>query len=145
MYQSILVPIDGTDASHAALQHALSIAEPFDAAVHVITVVEPSGGGLGFASNDVAELDAAIQDLVEAAVAARERTTVEIQTEVRRAQTPYDGILAHSEAVDADLIVAGRHGSTSLPEAILGGTADRLARLSPVPVVLVPRPEESSD
>ncbi|ELZ97015.1 stress response protein [Haloferax mucosum ATCC BAA-1512] len=145
MYESILVAIDGTDASNAALEHALSIAAAFDAAVHVVTVVESAGGRLGFDVEDVAELDAAIRDLVDASVAASDRPTVTIDTEVRRAQTPSDGILAHAEAVGAGLVVAGRHGSTSLPEAILGSTADRLARLSPVPVVLVPRPEASSE
>lgn len=142
MYETILVPIDGSDAGDTALQHAVAIADRFDATVAVLTVVEPAGTMFTFDVEEVDRLDTAFREIVEAVVKSgvRER----LHTEVRRGSTPYRSILAYAEEIGADLIVAGRHGRTSVPEAVLGSTADRLARLSDVPVMLVPRVETES-
>jgi nucleotide-binding universal stress UspA family protein len=42
--------------------------------------------------------------------------------------------------IKTDLIVVGTHGRQGLPHAILGSVAERIVRLSEVPVLTVPCP-----
>lgn len=54
-------------------------------------------------------------------------------------------ILAHVEKVGADLVVMGAHAESSLLEAVLGSTAQKVIRRCPVPVVVVQVPEDMQD
>ena len=54
-----------------------------------------------------------------------------------------DKILETAEEIDADLIVMGTHGYGMVKDALVGGTARRIVRRSPVPVMVV-RSEEKS-
>jgi nucleotide-binding universal stress UspA family protein len=57
---------------------------------------------------------------------------VTVETTVERG-VPYRRIVDHARA--ADLVVVGRHGTGGLRELLLGSTAERVVRRSPVPVV----------
>ena len=46
-------------------------------------------------------------------------------------------IVAYAKAHKADLLVVGFMGHSALYERIIGGTADRLVRLAPCPVLVV--------
>jgi nucleotide-binding universal stress UspA family protein len=46
-------------------------------------------------------------------------------------------IVAYVKAHKADLLVVGFMGHSALYERIIGGTADRLVRLAPCPVLVV--------
>lgn len=48
---------------------------------------------------------------------------------------PHDEILATAAENGCDLIVIATHGHTGWKHAMLGSTAERLVRLSPVPVL----------
>ena len=48
------------------------------------------------------------------------------------------GILAHAEKEKADVIVIGSHSRNLVERALLGSTADKVVRKSPVPVLIVP-------
>ena len=138
MYRTILVPVDGSEVSQVALSHAVGIAEGSGATVNALAVVEPSGSRLGFDVDDAEALDRAVGELADAILEANGTTDVEIESEVRRGRDPHEAILDYVDEVDADLLVMGRRGTASLPERILGSTADRIARLADIPVVLVP-------
>lgn len=138
MYRTVLVAVDGSEASSEVLAHGLAIASGGDTSVEVLTVVEPSGNPLGFGVDDVAELDAAIAELVDTVIGAGDVGGVPTNVEVRRGRPAYELILEHADEVAADVIVVGRQGTTTLPETVLGSTADRVSRLASVPVVVVP-------
>lgn len=55
---------------------------------------------------------------------------------------PVRGILGAAESFGAHLVVVGSRGRGHLEEALLGGTAHKVATLSPVPVLVVPEPRE---
>ncbi|MFL9709025.1 universal stress protein, partial [Aeromonas veronii] len=40
MYETILVPTDGSEVAETAVNHALDLAETYDATVHTIYVVD---------------------------------------------------------------------------------------------------------
>ena len=138
MYRTILVPVDGSEVSRRALEHAVGIAEGSGATVHALAVVEPTGSRLGFDADDTEALDRAVGELADAILAANGTTDVELESEVRRGRELHETILDYADEVDADLLVMGRRGTASLPERILGSTADRISRLADIPVVLVP-------
>jgi nucleotide-binding universal stress UspA family protein len=50
---------------------------------------------------------------------------------------PDDGQTTTAKKLDVGLIVMGTHGRRGLPRAILGSVAERVVRLSPVPVLTV--------
>jgi nucleotide-binding universal stress UspA family protein len=54
--------------------------------------------------------------------------------------TPWQQILLASEETSADLIVMGTHGRTGLSHALIGSVAEKVVRLSPVPVLTVREP-----
>lgn len=54
-------------------------------------------------------------------------------------------ILAQAKALGADLIVLGAHAESSLLEGLLGGTAQKVLKSSPVPVLVVQVPEGRQD
>jgi nucleotide-binding universal stress UspA family protein len=53
---------------------------------------------------------------------------------------PSDEIVAAAADRKADLIVLGTHGRQGLTHLLLGSVAERVVRLSPVPVLVVPLP-----
>ena len=55
---------------------------------------------------------------------------------------PSDTILETLEQKGCDLVVMGSHGYSALKDALMGGTARRVVRVSKVPGVLVPLPPE---
>jgi nucleotide-binding universal stress UspA family protein len=52
--------------------------------------------------------------------------------------TAWERIVATAKERDIDLIVVGTHGRRGLNRALLGSVAERVVRLSPVPVLTVP-------
>lgn len=141
MYQTILVPIDGSDPSRSALAHAINVADELNATVHVLAVVEPSRSLLAFSVDEVEDINQALVDLVDTIVTSNGWTDVPIKSEVRRGRPVYEVILDYAQEIRADLVVIGRQGTSSLPKAVFGSTADRVTRLADIPVMLVSEPE----
>ena len=136
-FDSILVPTDGSDAAHAALVHALVLARPYGAAVHVLTVVDPSANPLAFGVEEVDELNRAAQTIVDDLVDAYVDHAVEVHGAVRRGR-PHRQILAYADEMGIDLLVVGRTGVHGVSRSLLGSTTDRLIRSSSIPVTVVP-------
>jgi len=44
MYECILVPTDGSDATRAPVEHAIDLATTYDAALHALNVVDTNLG-----------------------------------------------------------------------------------------------------
>lgn len=138
MYDTILVPVDGSDLSQRALEHAYGLASAVDATVHVLTVVEPPANRLAFDVDEVADVNQAIAELADTIGASGRDADVPIRTDVRRGRPVYETITAFADEIDADLIVLGRRGTSTLSDRLLGSTADRVVRVADVPVMLVP-------
>lgn len=59
-------------------------------------------------------------------------------TEVGYETSPAQGILNAAQQHEADLIVVASHGRTGMTRWLLGSVAEKIARTSDVPVVIVP-------
>lgn len=146
MYDTVLIPTDGSDHSVRAAEHGHFLAQLFDATVHVINVVDIQGaagmfdaGGIVQSINDqlIAEGETAIE-AVEAVVGERDSVT----TAVVKGE-PSEAILEYADDHDVDVITMGTHGRTGLNRYIAGSVTERVVRLADVPVLTVRATDQS--
>ncbi|WP_415381154.1 universal stress protein [Halosimplex sp. TS25] len=139
MYESILVPTDGSDTAELAADHALALADAFDATVHVLGVVDVEGeagpfdvGGVDdeFVGRLEADAEAAVDSVVDA-VGDRPVETAVVDGD------PADAIVDYAAEEGVDLVAMGTHGRTGLDRVVTGSTSAQVVRESPVPVVTV--------
>jgi nucleotide-binding universal stress UspA family protein len=132
MFERILVPTDRSDPARRALEQAADLAARYDATIttlHVVDTRELDGGSEMDERTAAAqaELDAAIDDL-----------DLEPTPEaVVRAGIPSEEILDYADESGMDLIVMGTHGRTGVRRYLLGSVAEKVVRLSDVPVLSV--------
>jgi nucleotide-binding universal stress UspA family protein len=146
MYSDILVPTDGSDASAAALDHALSLASQYGARVHGLYVVDWEPYGLVEEGKSIlvdtlhSEGATAVASVEEAAGSAGvdARTSV-VEGDVHRR------IVDYVDEEGIDLIVMGTHGRRGLDRLILGSVTERVVRSSPVPVLTVRQRSSDGD
>ncbi|KAB1191997.1 universal stress protein [Haloferax sp. MBLA0076] len=141
MYDSVLVPTDGSARSLAAARRAIDIADTYDATIRVLSVIDSSDLGLWTAADvPVERVQASLRDAAEMAVeeiaSLADDAGLPCETAVRIG-VPHREILDYAEEVGADLVVMATHGRTGLEHAILGSTTERVVRLSEVPVLTV--------
>ena len=136
MYQDVLVPTDGSPAAGRAIDHAIAIADRFDATVHGLYVfVEGPYGSLE--QEDVrAEADANAERALDHLTREARRRGVEVKTANRRG-TPDEEILAFADETDVDMIVMGTAGRSGLNRVLVGSVTEYVVRNATVPVVTV--------
>jgi nucleotide-binding universal stress UspA family protein len=124
MYDTILVPTDGSDVAAVAADAAVALARLFGADLR----------GLYVRDGDDADGTRATTVVADRAAAAG----VEATTAVVDAEGPiHRRILADADDHGADCIVMGTHGRTGLDRFVLGSVAERTLRESSVPVLTV--------
>jgi nucleotide-binding universal stress UspA family protein len=128
MFTTLLVPLDGTEDSAAAVPLVVTLARCWHATVHLVEVVPP--GHL-----DEADAAAARAYLAEVATA-MEEAGVRVVTAVT-AGVFAPAILREAERVEAGLIVLSTHGRAGLARVVFGSVADEILHRSPVPVLLL--------
>ncbi len=138
----LLVPLDGSALSEAALPYALELAKAFAAKITLIRVAPFSVEAfpLMVPSMYWPTLD---DELVSSATAYLEnvRSTIKQTVDIKVLQGPRaDALLNFAETSGIDLIVMTTHGRAGVQRAVLGSTADRMLQ-GPAPVLLI-RPEE---
>ena len=138
MYDDVLFPTDGSDATRAALGHALDIAGQYGATLHVLSVVSEDP----FRTPDGNEDATATAERTVADIAARaRRDDVAVTTAVRHG-APHEEILAYADEHGVDMIAMGTHGRTGVDRALLGSVTERIVRTADVPVVTVRASDE---
>lgn len=148
--KNILVPIDGSRPSHNALQHAIDIANVYNAE---LTIVNITNADAVLDSFDVFEdmTDEKVKDLTQLAkdksgyVLEKAMEAVPENLMVHTVQlvsTPEIGILSEADKCDADLIVMGRRGSHSLSEQLLGSASTYVLAHAKCPVLLAHNKKE---
>lgn len=139
MYETILVPIDGSDGGDRAVEHALELSERYDAGIHVLYVVDTSRYGEPALSSTEIVVDALedegtalLKDVAERA----DDHGIEVTLKSCHG-APYVEIIEYADEIDADLVVMGHQGRAQRPEGQIGSTANRVARLTTRPILLV--------
>jgi len=140
-YDQILIPTDGSEAATAAIDHAVAIAEQYDATIHALSVVDSSALSGGYdVGTGIPDVLASLEEGSEQAVAAvEERCTdrdVDVVTNVAEG-SPYRVIQQYIDDEGISLVAMGTHGRTGLERYLLGSMTERVIRTSDVPVLTV--------
>jgi universal stress protein A len=138
--ERILVPIDFSDPSRAALRYASSLSQQFGAKLILFYAVEP------VATHDF-DYHPLMVDSSEIMTKAErqlnhicEREGVDegsVAEVVVRKGVAHAEIAAAAKELKADLIVIATHGRTGLKHVLLGSTAERVVRHAHCPVLVV--------
>jgi nucleotide-binding universal stress UspA family protein len=131
----ILVTTDFSKGTPEALNYALSIAKENQARVILLHVLEEMRALTS--KNYRAELAKRVEPKLLALVPHAARKGCDIQIRIE-AGTAYSEVLTVIKRERIDLIVMSTHGKSMLDRALLGSTADRVARAAECPVMLVP-------
>lgn len=138
MFETIVVPTDGSDYAKRAADRAYEIAQHHESSVHVICVADTGLLGGYQLPGESRSAEEVIKERASAIVAETEKRAPE-EVEVRTA-TPFGTakteILAYAESVDADLIVMGSRGRGGVERLMLGSIADHVIRTSEIDVLI---------
>ncbi len=144
-FKEILIPVDFSDHSTAALESAIELAKAFDSRLHLLHCyqIQPGGispYGIAIPSSYSSEIrDAASQQL---AAWQEERIPAGISVDVSIvSEVPSEAIVGTATKIGADLIVMGTRGLSGFQHVMLGSVAERTVRLAPCPVMTVHAPE----
>jgi nucleotide-binding universal stress UspA family protein len=137
MFRHILVPTDFGEPAEQALELAIELAQKFDSKLTLFhSYVLPSlpyTTGLIMPMEEIAN---AAQKALESALA-RARTRYPKCEGLVQAGAAHERILAVAKETGADMIAMGTHGRRGVAHFMLGSVAERVVRLSPVPVLTV--------
>jgi nucleotide-binding universal stress UspA family protein len=145
MYKTILVPLDGSPFSAKALPVAAALAKRSGAALHLVTVLDPSAY-VPFVPGEVLvpvmDTDAlsARRLADEAAIGEVAQTLVAdgVQATGRVIEgTVVEALSEHATAIGADLVIMTTHGRSGLERLWLGSVATSFLHRAPCPVFLV--------
>jgi nucleotide-binding universal stress UspA family protein len=148
MFHNIIVPVDGSEPSNAAVTFALRMAGDDHASVtfaHAIEVTKiiamTSASSIGPSYAVDAARDAGKEILEEARAQAKD-ANIDAATELIEGDC-VSALLALAQAKKADLIVVGSHGRSGLTRALLGSVAEGVLRRSPIPVLVTHAPKKA--
>lgn len=136
MIETILVPVDGSPQSQAAIEYTRAVFPETN--VILLTVIDPVDGFAGYSGDESGNWE--------------ERAKAEAKSLLRDAQTefvtpkrvqvsvvvgnPVDTIAATADDMDVDQIVIGSHGRDGIQRLIVGSVAEQVMRQVPVPVTI---------
>jgi nucleotide-binding universal stress UspA family protein len=144
----IVVPLDGSTLSEAALPFAALLARASRGTIHLARVHVPlvTSIDVGYTLPDFEEEIRQGEHDYLASAARRLATDAQVPAGVQLLEGPIGpAIRSHVEHVGATLVVVSTHGRTGLTRMWLGSTTDWFVRFLPVPVMVVrPRDEATA-
>jgi nucleotide-binding universal stress UspA family protein len=150
----ILVPVDFSDHSAAALEKSAEFAELMQATLIILHVVHDPGEMPGYYSKLIKKKRATrIQDIaaeafdlfVDGLVAETPGlTALQGAHRLMVKGLPVSRILEVAKHIDPMMVVMGSQGRTGLKHLVIGSKAAQIMQLCPVPVTIVKRPKKES-
>jgi nucleotide-binding universal stress UspA family protein len=143
LFKHILLATDFSEASQNALTLAVDMAHTLGCDLTVVHACE-------IPVYAYSELSMAPVDLLSPVVELAGEKLADLMTSLARRPpraksvlkvgVPWEEILAVAAETAADLIVMGTHGRRGVAHALLGSVAEKVVRMSPVPVMTVRAP-----
>jgi nucleotide-binding universal stress UspA family protein len=144
-FKKILVPVDFSDGSAAAVQHAVTLAKNLQAEVDIVHAFDVPTFIPPHVVVMMGEVDAPLSEHAERH--AKEQLEefihkMNIPEGVKWSSRvllgpPAVTVLEAAEQGKHDLIVMGTHGRTGLPRLVMGSVAEKIVRNSSCPVLTV--------
>ena len=142
----ILCPIDFSDFSQRAIDHAMAIARWYESTItlfHVHAILPPPAYALG---TDVLPPAGFIPVDREALTASMKRfagsdaaSSTPMEYDIAEGVNPATEILIKAAAMPADLVVLGTHGRSGFERLVLGSVTEKVLRKATCPVLSVPK------
>ena len=145
VYNKILVTLDGSELSEAALPHAAALAHCSGAHISLLRVAVPPMYiyppiGMTPPINTMLSAETmrvAVAEYLESKAATLRATGLNVTTSVQVNVMTADTILSVAQALAADLIVMSTHGRSGVTRWLLGSVADKITHVARVPLLLV--------
>jgi len=144
----ILVPIDFSPSSHAALDAATELAEKFHAAIYLLHVIPAFPNvSLPDSITEAAVVERAKKEATErfavseAALAAK---SIKVSSSVEVADDIAGAILEAIDSEEADLLVITTHGLSGWYPQVFGSIAEKIVKLANVPLLLLRTPKPAT-
>jgi nucleotide-binding universal stress UspA family protein len=136
MDERLLVPIDDSDPSRAALEEATELFDPREIVLlHVLEMDEITHGAAGAAASDLQETrEEEAEELFEDA-----RRTIDDRVSVEtviETGDPSTVIVEAAESNEIDHIVMGSHGRSGFSGILVGSVAENVVEGAPVSVTV---------
>jgi nucleotide-binding universal stress UspA family protein len=155
----LVVGLDGSGRSFAALKTALDLARRLGAPVHAVAAYDPYfhyvaferiGGALSEEAGQTfrfKEQEKLHEEIIDSGIAKIYQSHLDVARSIATAEgveivctllegKPFQVIARHLEKIDASLVLLGKTGIHADPQLDIGGTAENLLRLAPCHVWL---------
>lgn len=139
MYETILVPTDGSEQASRAIPHALDLAAKYGATVHALCVVDRAAAR----QLSPTRAEATMESMIEEA----ERVTREVEERANEAGVecvpvvedgaPDDVILRYVDENDVDIVVIGGRKRSRAGKLLFGSVTQSVVLHAGVPVTVV--------
>jgi len=148
----ILCPVDFSEISRRALDHAVALAHRRGSTVLALHVL-PLAAPLPMAPAPVYPAATmppdpgtrrSVLEELENAVAPARRQGVRVETLVREGDAVH-AILQETEQLPIDVVVMGSHGAGGFEHLVMGSVAEKILRKAPCPVLTVGPPASGED
>ena len=143
MFHRILVPMDFSAPSDAALERARAVAVQFAGSLHLLHVAEDPYRALYSAEVFVPEMEGLREEILgEATRRLKDRLRPSDVEQLHATAdaiigTPAMSIVEYAQGHDIDLIVMGTHGRGGMSHLLVGSVAERVVRTAVCPVLTV--------
>ncbi|MGC3875280.1 universal stress protein [Halomonas sp. GXIMD04776] len=143
MYQSILVPVDGSAQSQKALKLATNLLNDGQGQLYVLNIQEiplaedALGRSAGVPATNAEELvQSAGHGLIEQACQAAQ-IEYERVTPIVRAGHPAKEIVSEAQQLGVDAIVMGSRGNSDIKSLVIGSVSHRVLHVAACAVIIV--------
>ncbi|MBZ2207398.1 universal stress protein [Massilia soli] len=143
MFNTILVPTDGSAISQQAVDAAVEVARCCGASIVALSVAEPypltplvEGAMVVDPGLDSRAMTAQAQARVDAVAAAARAAGVPCMTEVAQSFHPHQEIIAAATRHQCDAIFMGSHGRRGISRLIAGSETQKVLAYAPMPVMV---------
>jgi len=143
VFKNVIVAVDGSEASNAAIDLAASLCGTSGARLavcHVLQMPRPAHDAGGFAREQMMSEEVHTGHEILKAAQERAQTRGVAAEVVLQTGSVADGLFEEAKERGCEAIVMGSRGRGALARAVLGSVVSDVISKSPIPVIVAPHP-----
>jgi len=136
--ERILVAVDGSAFSDAAVDQAISLGAICNSQIFVISVIDLYPEQMAVAPALVDKMSEEVRQHLDRAKQKIDKANIPCETIVHMGGKPHEFIVQEAKERAIDLIVMGTHGRTGIKRVLMGSVAQNVIGHAPCPVLVIP-------